>query len=63
MHPEGGCRIMDSTLNSFVFFVPFVVRLPNLIVPTLQRGNAVRDAPASRIDGASDFRIMNSGGV
>ena len=30
MHPEDGRRITDSTLNNFVFCVPFVVELANL---------------------------------
>jgi hypothetical protein len=29
VHPEGDCPIIDSALNNFVFFVPFVVQLPN----------------------------------
>ena len=29
VHPDGDSPIIDSALNNFVFFVPFVVQLPN----------------------------------
>jgi hypothetical protein len=29
IHPDGDCPIIDSALNNFVFFLPFVVQLSN----------------------------------
>ena len=45
VHPDGDSPITDSALNDFVFFVPFVVQLPDFGSSTIRAMDTVACLP------------------